>query len=259
MCAAGVRRSRAACRGATPPPTSVPARFDAERQEQRELGVLVIANPTGDLPGAEDERERITEILQGARHVRLTEVAGEAATLARVTAELESGRYDVIHYAGHAFFDAKRPGESGLVLADGELTGAHLAALGRLPPLVVFNACESRACAAQDGDDARGDARPGGIGRAPQAQHAHQPEPRRDTAARRRGSLLGTHWPVADEAATAFATVFYRRASARKHRRGAGESAARDARAPLARMGGLHALRRRGVQAQGALRRVPIC
>jgi hypothetical protein len=33
----------------------VPARFDAERRKQRELGVLLIANPTGDLPGADAE------------------------------------------------------------------------------------------------------------------------------------------------------------------------------------------------------------
>ena len=68
----------------------VPARFDAGRREQRELGVLLIANPTGDLPGAEAERERIARILGRVKAVRLTEVAGEAATLARVTAEFES-------------------------------------------------------------------------------------------------------------------------------------------------------------------------
>ena len=39
----------------------VPARFDATRREQRELCVLVIANPTGDLPGADAERERISQ------------------------------------------------------------------------------------------------------------------------------------------------------------------------------------------------------
>jgi hypothetical protein len=64
----------------------VPARFDAERRSQRDLGVLLIANPTGDLPGAESERERLVKILSRNRSVRLTEVVGESATLARVTA-----------------------------------------------------------------------------------------------------------------------------------------------------------------------------
>jgi CHAT domain-containing protein len=180
----------------------VPARFDAERRSQRDLGLLLITNPTGDLPGAEDERERITRILGRARSVRLTDVRHDAATLARVTAEIESGRHDVIHYAGHAFFDAQRPGESGLVLADGELTGTALTALRRLPPLVVFNACESARLRGGARASARGSARDAGMRRnltlaesLLRAGLAH---------------YVGTHWPVEDAAAAAFATVFYR-------------------------------------------------
>jgi hypothetical protein len=179
----------------------VPARFDAERRSQRDLGVLLITNPTADLPGADDERERITRILGRARTVRLTDVRHDAATLARVTAEIESGRHDVIHYAGHAFFDAERPGESGLALADGELTGTALTALRRLPPLVVFNACESARLRGTRAS-ARGSARDAGMRRnltlaesLLRAGLAH---------------YVGTHWPVEDAAAAAFATVFYR-------------------------------------------------
>jgi hypothetical protein len=183
----------------------VPARFDAERRSQRELGVLLIANPTDDLPGAEAERQRIVQTLGRNRLVRLTEVVGESATLARVTAEFESGRYDVIHFAGHASFNAQHPGDSGLVLADGELTGSHLSALGRLPPLVMFNACESarltrgagRAGANRSGVQ-RGRSIAKNLGLAEtllRAGVAH---------------YIGTHWPVDDASATAFATVFYR-------------------------------------------------
>ncbi len=179
----------------------VPARFDAQRRAHSELAVLLIANPTGDLPGAELERQRIASVLGRARGVRLTEIVGDAATLARITAEFESGRHDVIHFAGHAFFDALRPGESGLVLADGALTGTGFAALGRLPPLVVFNACESARL--RRGKNTR-------------------KRPREVEGMRRNLSLaetllraglahyIGTHWPVADASATAFATVFYR-------------------------------------------------
>jgi hypothetical protein len=176
----------------------VPARFDASRRNQRELGVLLITNPTGDLPGADAEHARIASILGRARHVRLTEVTREAATVARLSAEFESGRHDVIHYAGHAHFDARRPGESGLMLADGEINGSHLAALGRLPPLVVFNACES----ARMRDRATARARDRGMRTnlslaetLLRAGLAH---------------YIGTHWPVGDRAAAAFAAVFYR-------------------------------------------------
>jgi hypothetical protein len=180
----------------------VPARFDTERRAQGDLAVLVIANPTGDLPGADAERERITAILGRSRKVRVTEVTHAAATLARVTAEFESGRHDVIHYAGHGYFDAQRPGDSGLVLADGELTGAHLTALGRLPPLVVFNACESarlrRGAGARAGSQRRDQGMRVNLSLAEtllRAGLAH---------------YIGTHWPVADAAAAAFATAFYR-------------------------------------------------
>ncbi|HEU5133980.1 MAG TPA: CHAT domain-containing protein [Steroidobacteraceae bacterium] len=180
----------------------VPARFDAGRRQQRELAILLIANPTGDLPGAEAERQRIAKLLGRNKYLRLTEVAGEAATLARVTAEFESGRHDVIHYAGHASFDAQRPGDGGLLLADGELTGSHLSALSRLPPLVMFNACES----------ARLRRGPGRKRRAPpRAQSMAQNLGLAETLLRAGvAHYVGTHWPVDDASATAFATVFYR-------------------------------------------------
>ena len=179
----------------------VPARYDAERRERRELGVLLIANPTGDLPSAETERERIARILGRVKAVRLTEVAGDAATLARVTAEFESGRYDVIHYAGHATFDERQPGDGGLALADGELTGTHLSALGRLPPLVVFNACESARL--RRGSERRG----GGTKR---SQGIARNLSLAETLLRAGlAHYVGTHWPVEDSSATAFASVFY--------------------------------------------------
>jgi CHAT domain-containing protein/PGAP1-like protein len=179
----------------------VPARFDAERREKHELGVLLITNPTGDLPGAAAERDRIAHILGRNKRVRLTEVTGEAATIARVTAEFESGRHDVIHYAGHAVFGDHRSGEGGLSLADGELTGTHLSALGRLPPLVVFNACESARL--RRGGKRRRDDTLRGQGIARNLSLA-------ETLLRAGlAHYVGTHWPVEDASATAFATVFY--------------------------------------------------
>jgi CHAT domain-containing protein len=94
------------------------------------------------------------------------------------------------------------------VLADGELTGTHLAALGRLPPLLVFNACESARLR-------RGAKQAGRAGTRALAQ-------RRGLGVRTNLSLaetllragvahyIGTHWPVSDQAATAFAEAFYR-------------------------------------------------
>jgi CHAT domain-containing protein len=112
----------------------------------------------------------------------------------------------VIHYAGHAFFDARRPGESGLALADGDLTGSAVAALGRLPPLVVFNACESARL--RRGASARGTSQT----RAAKRERGVRTNLSLAESLLRAGlaHYVGTHWPVEDEAATAFATVFYR-------------------------------------------------
>jgi hypothetical protein len=184
----------------------VPARFDTARSGQRELGVLLIANPTLDLPGAEEERVRVAALLSRSRSVRLVEISGKEATLARVTAELESGRFDVLHFAGHAFFDVTHPGESGLVLTDGELTGAALSALRRLPPLVVFNACESarlrghgtRRGSARSATQARGQGMQRNLGLAENLLRAGL------------AHYIGTHWPVVDASAATFAGVFYR-------------------------------------------------
>src|SRR5690606_22945578 len=118
------------------------ARFSETRRERKELAVLLVANPTEDLPGAELEGDRLLKLLEPVSNARVTAVRGRAATCARLLAELQSGAYDVLHYAGHAFFDPKTPARSGIRCSDAVLTSAELAELTQLPALVVFNACE---------------------------------------------------------------------------------------------------------------------
>lgn len=181
------------------------ARFSEQRRELRELAVLLIGNPTDDLPGAELERERIEGLLRGRAGIRLEVVAGRAASRARVLGEFQSGRFDVVHYAGHAFFDPASPGRSGLVCSDGDLVGEDLESLSRLPSLFVANACESgrvrlRAARGRRGSGARAAAALAGrVGLA--------------EALLRGGvaNFIGTYWPVGDAAALAFAEVFYAR------------------------------------------------
>ena len=182
----------------------VPARFDAERREQRELGVLLIANPTGDLPGAEAERERIARILGADKTVRLTEVAGDAATLARVTAEFESGRYDVIHYAGHAVIRRKTPGRR---RPRARRRRAHRRASVRARPPAAARRVQRlrvRAAAARQ-------PRANGAARTQRGQGIARNLSLAETLLRAGlAHYVGTHWPVEDASATAFASVFYR-------------------------------------------------
>jgi CHAT domain-containing protein len=54
--------------------------------------------------------------------------------------------YDIVHYAGHAKYDAQNPSESGWLLSDGSLQAGEIVAMGGhqpMPALVFSNACKS--------------------------------------------------------------------------------------------------------------------
>jgi len=184
------------------------ARFSEQRRIDRTLTVLLVADPTEDLPGAAREGERVHDIFRGLADARLTRVTGQAATRARVLAEFESGDYDVVHYAGHAAFDPRTPAASGLQVSDGVITGGDLDSLAQLPALVFFNACES---ARVRGAKARGGKRPGAA--APPASRATSLAAGTSVAQAwlRAGiaNFIGTYWPVGDEAAETCADTFY--------------------------------------------------
>jgi len=168
------------------------------------LRLLLVVDPTRDLPGAAAEGTVLQELLRD-RGVTLDVLQGKAATRAHVLAALAGGQFDVLHFAGHAFFDPKQPGTGGLVCADKEvLHAADLETLTSLPALVFCNACESA--------------------RVRRRSPAATPLDARSTRARQARSMtgvaegflsggvasfLGTHWPVGDEAALAFSRSLY--------------------------------------------------
>lgn len=172
------------------------AKWSAERRRGTALEVLLVTDPTDDLPGAREEGRAIERALTGDG-IRITHLRGSEVTRARLLDEFASEAWDVIHYAGHAFFDPGAPGASGIYCAGARvLSGDDLASLGTLPALMCFNACES--------------------GRLRKAS----PAPR--LRALRRGTglaeafllggvanFIGTWWPVGDEAAASFAGALY--------------------------------------------------
>jgi CHAT domain-containing protein len=178
------------------------AKWLEQRQKSPILNLLLVVNPTMDLTGAEREGERIRELFGTHPSVKIDELNGAAATRPALLAKIKSGDYDVIHYAGHAFFNAANPASSG-ILCHGKqvLSGADLASIGNLPSLVFFNACEA-----------------GRIRRGPDIRKKDLGvEKRLDRTvglaeAFLRGGVanyLGTYWPVGDEAAECFAETFY--------------------------------------------------
>jgi pimeloyl-ACP methyl ester carboxylesterase len=180
------------------------AKWSDSRRLGKTLDVLLVVNPTGDLAGADAEGEKLQAVLGRDHAVRLTLLKQREATRQRLAQEFRSGAYDVLHYAGHAHFDAAVPARSGLLLSDGVLTGADLSRLGNLPALMFFNACES--------------ARVRGGSRSQRAASRRRQVQRRidenvglAEAFLRGGATnyLGTYWPVGDAAAASFATTLY--------------------------------------------------
>jgi CHAT domain-containing protein len=178
------------------------ARWQEEPHEGSPLRVLLVVNPTLDLPGAAAEGSKLRALFEGG-NVRMDVLEGREATRARLLAELSAGAFDVLHFAGHAFFDPADPGRGGLVCAgDDVLRGADLHDLGHLPALVFCNACEAARV--------RKRARPG------------TPGSRRWFALKRSmtgvaegflaggvANFIGTHWPVGDEPAATFSLELY--------------------------------------------------
>ena len=181
------------------------AKWFERRQQSDRLSVLLVVDPTGDLEGARREGERIRTLFHklGSSAV-LTEMWHDKARKNELKECFSSGAFDVVHYAGHAFFDPEQPARSGLLCAGREvLSGLDLASVGSLPMLMFFNACEA---ARVRGEPVQRTETPPvsevvrrGIGFA---------------EALLRGGIanfIGTYWPVHDNPAEIFATHFYER------------------------------------------------
>lgn len=100
--------------------------------------VLFVADPSSNLPGARDEAEAVADayLEHGARHRVL---AGDEATTTAVLSLLQHEPWDVVHFAGHGWFDEQ---QAYLLLAGGERlrVGELRFFLGRRPPaLLVLN------------------------------------------------------------------------------------------------------------------------
>jgi CHAT domain-containing protein len=171
------------------------ARWREMRIPGERLRVLLVVDPTEDLPGAAAEGAALVPLLR-ERGAEVDVLTGAAATRDRLRAMLRSGRFDVLHFAGHGHFDPVRPGESGLICARDEvLRGADLDGIGDLPALVFFNACEAARVRR----------------RAASRRAARRPSTSLAEAFLVGGvaNFLGTHWPVGDAAALAFSTRLY--------------------------------------------------
>jgi CHAT domain-containing protein/pimeloyl-ACP methyl ester carboxylesterase len=187
-----------------------------ERRLAPTLKLLLIVNPLGDLPGADEEGKRIQQLAGTRAGIEVTPLQRDGASKTAILSALRTGSFDVVHYAGHAFFDPDRPGQSGLICAGKEvLRGIDLIGLTNLPAVVFFNACEAGRVRAMKAPDAKKDgskAARATPGKASKPASRVITESAGVAEALMRGGIanyLSTYWPVGDSAAESFSETFY--------------------------------------------------
>jgi hypothetical protein len=177
------------------------------------LKVLLVIDPTGDLPGAREEGRKLSGLLEAAGISRKI-IIGEEATRTSLAAILNAEDFQILHFAGHSGYHrdkADRFRSSGLLMHGEEyFTGSDALALKRLPPIVVFNSCEAARIARLDPVDGSGKTsmnEDGAVGAVTIAE-----------AFLKVGiqHFVGTFWPVRDTAATLFSETFYKKLAAKE-------------------------------------------
>jgi len=177
-------------------------------QLNRQLKVLVIADPCSEpelqLPGARREGREVVKILnQYRKELDITVVDRIGAVECdpvEILALILNEDFDIVHFAGHGVFDEKDPHHSGWVFGRGRILSAREIFRARRVPMLVFsNACFSA------------------VIRERQAMTADEMNRRLAGLAEaffERGiqNYIGSGWPVDDEPAVEFASVFYENA-----------------------------------------------
>jgi CHAT domain-containing protein len=174
--------------------------------------LLIHSDPLTNLPAAEQEIVELEKSLKQdwQEHIEIEVIGRDKATGRQLNEVLRKGTFDVIHYAGHAYFDEDDADLSGLLLFDDDFYRTdnkrreqHFLAqkIRRLlegRPLVFLNACQSTRTANE---------------KEPQKVENYLQGPAEGLAAAfiYGGALgcIGANWPIYDTAAAKFATTFY--------------------------------------------------
>jgi CHAT domain-containing protein len=162
-----------------------------KKPAQRDKRALVIGNPTNDLPGAEVEAKAVAKTLEkGGWDVDL--FVAPLASAEEITIKVNSVKYALFHFAGHAYFDPAAPNKSGLMFPDGVLYAEEVERWQYSPSFLFLSACESGEVATEHtlrGEYMEGFASSALLGWVDEC--------------------LGPVWPIGDTSAKEFALAFY--------------------------------------------------
>ena len=160
---------------------------------------LIIADPilngfVNQLPGAKKEGETVEDILKNTGFLITSVIHKDAASVVR---NFFSNDYKIIHLAGHGAFNAKSPKKSGMVIGkDVFLTVFDIQQLPVVPELVFVNCCHLGKISAKDEK---------------YYQDRYKLAANIGTELIKIGvkAVIAAGWAVDDEAALAFARIFY--------------------------------------------------
>ncbi len=112
-------------------------------QSAQNTRVLIIADPTGDLPAARQEGHEVGVLLRDRCGMQVDEFAAGGMTKKDFLLSVQD--YDIVHFAGHASHHPSSPDESCLVFSDGDIQAFEIERfISTCSPAVVFlNACWS--------------------------------------------------------------------------------------------------------------------
>jgi len=121
-------------------------------REEEEVRALLVGVPKTIVPGfaalrhVEDEISSLADSLREVENIAFNPAAdallGEDADSYEFLKRLSSGRYKVVHFAGHAFYNEENR-EGGLVLFDEVISLEDIKRYIEGAPLIFLNACQS--------------------------------------------------------------------------------------------------------------------
>jgi CHAT domain-containing protein len=125
-------------------------RLNEESKEIRALVIGVPSCPKTKLPSleyVEEEIEALVSLLRERNGIEFDPandlLFGQEADVWNVGTKLTSGKYKIIHFAGHGLYNSESESERGLCLYDGLLKLEDIKNGLRGRPLVVLNTCQS--------------------------------------------------------------------------------------------------------------------
>jgi CHAT domain-containing protein len=109
----------------------------------RDTKVLIVADPTNNLPAAKREGREVAKLLRNQSGLCVDDFITGGMTKKDFLLSLKD--YDIVHFAGHASHDASSPDESCLIFSDGEIQAFEIGRFiaNRSPAVVFLNACWS--------------------------------------------------------------------------------------------------------------------